>query len=364
MPVRRRPARPARAVVFVLGVVLAAACGGPADAPELGIVRVGAGPDTESLLLAETMVALLDARGVPAEVVGFADARDSRRALELADVELRVGYSGEAWLEVLGLPDPPGDPWQSVEAVREHDLDRGIVWLVPTGDDAGDDAGVDARDEEEAVAADGGADIAADGGAEGAAAAIASLPNATFAFVVAGPPAVDADLRTVSQLAARLAERPDATVCVDGEFGERLDGLRAVLAAYSVRSDRPFLAADPAEAVLGVVAGDCLAGLTTATDGAAWRAGLVPLVDDLAVFPAFVPLPQVRLDVLETRPELAAALRPLVTELTTSDLARANGRVLAGLARVDVATELARLLSERAALEGTSDTERANAEEG
>lgn len=358
MPACRRPARPARTAAFVLAVVLSAACGGPADAPELGTVRVGAGPDAESLLLAETMVALLELRGVPAEVVGFSDARDSRRALELADVELRVGYSGEAWLEVLGLPDPPGDPWQSVEAVREHDLDRGIVWLVPTGDDAGDDA----RDQDPG-AADGDVDGGAADGAQGSAAVTASLPNATFAFVVAGPPAVDADLRTVSQLAARLAERPEATVCVDGEFGERPDGLRAVLAAYSVRSDRPFLAADPAEAVLGVVAGDCLAGLTTATDGAAWRAGLVPLLDDLAVFPAFVPLPQVRLDVLETRPELAAALRPLVTELATSDLARANGRVLAGLARADVATELSLLLSERAARDGGGDTTREDAAE-
>lgn len=327
-----------RRAAFPLALALAGAllsgCGGGPSAPEAVAVRVGAGPDAESLVLAETVVALLEARDVEAEVVAFADARDSRRALELADVELRVGYSGEAWLEVLGRPDPPGDPWQSIEAVRAHDLERGIVWLVPTSGDGGP-AEPDRPDEADVPTVD--------------------LPNATFAFVVAGPPAVDADLRTVSQLAARLAERPDATVCVDGEFGERPDGLRAVLAAYSVRSDRPFLAADPAEAVLGVVAGDCLAGLTTSTDGAAWRAGLVPLVDDLGVFPAFVPLPQVRLDVLEARPELAAALRPLATELTTADLARANGRVLAGVARRAVADELAVVLTERAVRAATED---------
>lgn len=308
----------ARAVDVLLLVGLAmlsslVGCAAP-DAAEPPVLRVGAGPDAESLLLAESVVVLLAARDIGAEVVAFADPRDSRRALELGDVEVRIGYSGETWLEVLGRPDPPGDAWRSIEAVREHDLARGIVWLAPPG-----------------LAPPGSAPSGPD------------LPpaNATFAFVVAGPPAVDADLRTVSQLAARLAERPEARVCVDREFGERPDGLRAVLAAYSVRSDRPFLAAGPTEAVLGVVEGACLAGLTTATDGLAWRLGLVPLVDDLGVFPAFVPLPQVRADALAAEPELRAALGPLVAGLTTAELGRANGRVELGEEPTLVAGELA-----------------------
>src|SRR5690606_33570410 len=142
--------------------------------------------------------------------------------------------------------------------------------------------------------------------------------NATFAFVVAGPPSVDADLTTLSQLAARLSERPDAVLCVDEEFAERRDGLRAVLAAYSVRSDQPVLALDPDEAVRGVMSGACLAGLTTATDGAAWRAGLRPLVDDLRVFPAFVPLPQVRDAAAEEHRSLRSAIGPMSAELTTA----------------------------------------------
>jgi osmoprotectant transport system substrate-binding protein len=306
-------------VVLLALVPLFAGCLAPSavDAP---VLRIGAGPDAESLLLAETAVVLLAARGIGSEVVAFADARDSRRALELADVELRIGYTGESWLEVLGRPDPPGDAWRSITAVREHDLARGIVWLAPSGSGPG----------------------------------APGLPpaNATFAFVVAGPPSIDADLRTVSQLAARLAERPDARVCVDREFSERPDGLRAVLAAYSVRSDRPFVAADPTEAVLGVVEGACLAGLTTATDGLAWRAGLVPLVDDLAVFPAFVPLPQVRTDALALEPVLRAALAPLVGGLSTTELARANGRVALGEEPAIVAAELASRLRATVGTEG------------
>jgi osmoprotectant transport system substrate-binding protein len=296
-------------VVWLLLGTMLAGCAptGAADRPEVPPVRVAAGPDAESTLLGHVMAALLEAGGLPAEVVPFADARDARRALDLGEVEARIGYTGEAWLETMGRADPPGDPIESFRAVRDHDAQAGIVWLRPVFSD--DPMGPPA--------------------------------NATFAFVVQGPPSVDADLRTMSQLAARLSAQPDALVCVDREFAERPDGLSAVLSVYSVRSDRPFLAADPADAVLGVAAGECLAGLTTATDGDAWRSGLHPLVDDLRVFPAFVPLPQVREDALAVRPGLGPALGPMAANLSTRMLGRLNARVRAGDPVDDIARDAA-----------------------
>jgi len=277
-------------------------------------VRVASGPDPETMLLAHTMAALIRFESVPAEVVEFADARASRTALERGRVEARPGYTGETWLETLGRPDPPSDPLESYLAVREHDEDEGLLWLRPrVGEGVGEPPA-----------------------------------NATFAFVVQGPPSVDADLRTMSQLASRLSAQPDALVCVDQEFGERPDGLPAVLAAYSVRSDRPFLAAAPDEAVRGVAAGDCLAGLTTATDGTAWRAGLRPLVDDLRVFPAFVPLPQLRVDAVSDEPNLRIALGPMAAHLSTELLGRWNARIAAGEPVEQVAREAAIELYERA----------------
>jgi osmoprotectant transport system substrate-binding protein len=305
-------------VCLVLVAVLLTACAadGRAVEPEEPPVRVAAGPDAESVLLGHTMVALLEAAGLPGEVVRFADARDARRALDLGEVEVRVGYTGETWLETMGRADPPGDPEASYRLVREHDAQAGIVWMRPVFAD--DPYGPPA--------------------------------NATFAFVVQGPPSIDADLRTMSQLAARLSAQPDALVCVDREFAERPDGLSAVLSAYSVRSDRPFLAADPAEAVLGVAAGDCLAGLTTATDGEAWRFGLHPLVDDLRVFPAFVPLPQMREDAIDARPGISAALGPMPAQLSTPMLGRLNARVRAGEPVDAVAREAAETLRIRSGL--------------
>lgn len=287
---------------------------GSDDAGVPAPLQVASGPDAESGLLAHVLVALLDLQGVAAEVVTFSDPRDTRQALVRDDVQLRPAYTGEAWLETLGRADPPGDPQASFEEVRTHDLQEGLVWFRPRF--------LEGVDQPPA--------------------------NATFAFVVAGPPWVDADLATMSQLASRLSAQRDATLCVDPEFAARPDGLRAVLAAYSVRSDQPVLAARPTEAIRGVVAGDCIAALTTATDGAAWGAGLRPLVDDLAVFPAFVVLPHVRRDAMLTRPELGGAISPMASQLTTALLGRLNAEVSAGRPLEEVAADGAWELLERA----------------
>jgi glycine betaine/choline ABC-type transport system substrate-binding protein len=304
-----------RALLLSL-LLLLVACGvGSSGTDEAGEpVRVAVGPDAETTLLGNVAARLLEAEGLTAELVSFAGSEDARQAIELGAVDVRVGYSGEAWLEVLGRPDPPGDPRDSVGEVYRHDLGEGLLWLRPRFGDG----------PEEPPA------------------------NATFAFAVMGPPGADADLRTVSELATRLSEQAEARVCVDEEFGARPDGLRAVLQAYSVRSDRPFLAASPEEAVLGVAAGDCLAGLTTTTDGQSWQAGLQPLVDDLQVFPAFVPLPQVRVEAVEEHPGLRGALTPLSRELTTVLLGTANGAVAGGGELEEVAADLAGELRRRA----------------
>jgi glycine betaine/choline ABC-type transport system substrate-binding protein len=314
--------RSPRLLLLVVLALLAGGCAllrGDADMelepePTVPPVRVGGGPDAEATLLAHVLAAMLEASDIDAEVVSFSSARDARQAIELGEVDLRPAYTGETWLETLGRADPPGDPRESYTAVRRHDEAEGLLWLRPRFGDGIDEPPA----------------------------------NATFAFVVAGPPAIDADLRTMSQLAARLSEQAEARVCVDREFGRRPDGLRAVLAAYSVRSGREYLAADPLEAVAGVLTGDCLTGLTTATDGAAWAAGLLPLVDDLRVFPAFVPLPQLRQDAVDARPEIRTAVAPMAAQLTTALLGRWNAAVLRGVPLEQVAAEAAAVLYERA----------------
>lgn len=314
-----------RSVLLAVVVLAAAACAtagaGEAASPSPTVpeVTVGAGPETESMLLAHVIGELLEAAAIPAEVDEFADARDTRQAIELGAIDVRPAYTGEAWLEVMGRADPPGDPRTSFARVREFDEGNGLVWVRPV---FGREEGVEQR---------------------------LDVPpaNATFAFVVQGPPALDADLTRMSDLARRFAQQPDARLCVDEEFGSRPDGLQAVLDAYRMPyrpEDDRFLGAAPADAVRGVAAGDCIAGLTTTTDGEAWRLGLRPLVDDLEVFPAFVVTAQVTDEVRQRIPGVIAAVGPLPANLTTRMLARWNGEIVGGRPVEEVAADAAREL--------------------
>ena len=274
------------------------------DVPAL---RVASGPEAEAQLLARTVGALLAEEGIAADPLALADGRSVRQAIELGDVDVAVVYSGEEWLTSLGRADPPADALEGLEVLAAADRPRGLVWLLP--------------------------DQGAVGGGVPA--------DATFAFFVAGPPSVHADLRSLSELSLRLSEQPGLSLCVDTGFAQGSDGLPALLSTYSVRRDRPFIAADPVEAVRRVRDGDCVAGLSSATDGRAWGAGLRPLTDDLRFFPAFVPAPVVRAGALIEVPRIGAALRPLVDGLSTAVLGRANARVVAGEDPQVVAEELA-----------------------
>lgn len=291
------------------GLVVVLALGGCSAEPAgvVDPVRVGTGPEVEGQLLAAVTDALLVEAGLAVEIENFASAESAREALELGRVDLVPAYTGATWLEVHGRADPSGSPRTSWEEVQALDARRGLSWLQPPFEDEGPPG---------------------------------APANATFAFVVQP----DVGLATMSQLATRLGEEPDALVCVDQQFGARADGLQAVLDAYRVSYDREFVAADAGEAVAGVAGGDCLAGLTTATDGRAWEAGLVPLVDDLEVFPAFVVSLVLRDEATIGHPGLVTAVTPLVDHLTTALLREWNGRVVAGetmdLVAIDVAVDL------------------------
>lgn len=272
------------------------------DAPaSADVVEVGTGPAAESVLLAELVAALARAAELPAEVVELADDDDARRALEVGDVDVLPSYSGEAWLRVLGRGDPPSDQGTSLARVREFDERSGLLWLRPTV----------ARDQ-----------------------SITAPPaDATFALVVqAGDeaPASVAEVATLSQLAALLPQLEDPALCIDPEFAEREDGWSVVRQAYSIGDAVRVIGVGPAEAVLGVADGACVAGLTAATDGAAWLAEQRPLVDDLEVFPAFVVVPVVRRASLARYEGLGEALGPMLTGLTTARLGTWNARVAAG----------------------------------
>jgi osmoprotectant transport system substrate-binding protein len=291
-----------------MGVVVFSVLGSEA-APdtEVAPVRVGVGGDAESLLLGHVAAELVRAHGIEKEVVTFGHARDARRALNLGEVEVVPMHTGAVWLDQLGWADPPGDPETSFERVRDADERRDLLWLGPT------------------------------------------RANATFTFVVAAPPDESAALDSLVDLAVAANADPEVVLCVDPDFAERPDGLAEVARIYGVSDEvlaHQVLAVPSTEAVVGVTRGGCTSGLTTATDGQAWLAGLYPLSDPQRTFPAFVVAPVVSREATESHPSLREALEPFGPDLTTDRLAAWNGRVIAGEGVDAVAGDAAGVLLE------------------
>lgn len=281
------------AVVLAGGSVAAFTVREDEGLPPREPVEVGTGPERESHLVAAVLVELLRGADVPAVVREFGRSVDARQALELGEVDVLPSYTGAVWLEEFGWANPPRDPAVSFERVRDRDARDGLVWLGPTG------------------------------------------VNATFAFVAARPPAVAATMDDLGDLAA-LNTRPDTSLCVEEEFAGRADGLGEVARLYGIVDaalhDQLRLV-DPDDVPEAVRGGVCVAGLTTATDGAAWRAGLRPVGDSLRAFPAFVLAPVVTEAVATGQPEVVAALEPFAAT-TTELLAAWNGEALREPARV------------------------------
>ncbi len=273
----------------------------PSGAPT---VRIGVGPESESIVLGTVLAGLVADADLEPVLVELADAGAVRQALELGDVDVAPGYSGQVWLEEFGRENPPGDPRTSFQRVRSADEPTGITWLRPDFDV---EAGVDGPP-----------------------------ADATFGLFVA--PATASEVATIPQLATALGERDDAAICVDPSFGARADGWSALASRYSIASS-VLTEAPPAEAIAGVANGQCFVGLSTLTDGAAWLEGLVPLADPLDVFPAFVVGVQARQDALDAVAGLEAAIQPLASTLTTRMLGTWNARVVRGDALEDVAAE-------------------------
>lgn len=278
----------------VVGVALAVLVGGVASAcAEAGAaptVMIGEGSSDEQRVLAAVAREALQRAGVAAEIrADLGDTLGLRRQALAEQVDLFWGYTGAAWALGLREPAPPADPLDSWERVREADRDQGLSWLEPT------------------------------------------QANATLALVVrrSDLPA-DRAQRGLGWLAGELSSG-ERRLCADEEFIARPDGLRSLAAEYGIDTARmPRRATSEAAAIAAVRDGMCFAGLSTATSGAARAAGLVPVTDELRVFPAFVIAPVVRRGSPADRPAVVDALRPVTSAIDTATMARLNAQVHAG----------------------------------
>lgn len=289
-------------VVLALFAALAlVACQPATPAAERVDVVIGVGSTVEQRVLAALAAVTLEHAGLTSELtVDVGDTVALRRQARAEAIDLYWDYTGAAWVLALGQQNPPADPLESYQRVREADRDSGLVWLEPTA------------------------------------------ANATLALFVRREVLPDEPPNGMSWLAAHLSQEGE-TLCVDDDFRRRPGGLveLASIEYYPMNLERvEVVAASESEAIAGVASGDCFAGLATATSGQAEQAGLVPVADELGVFPAFVVAPVVRAPVLDEHPGIAEALAQVTGLLDTAALRTLNARVRAGEEPEDVARDV------------------------
>lgn len=293
----RRRLRATAGAAAALALALAVACSRePVDAGP--VLTIGVGSTTEQSVLAALTVVALDAEGIVWDrAEGLSGTNGLRRLARTGEVDLFWDYTGAAWARGLYQQAPPADADDSYERVKFADeRDNNFVWL----------------DRAEA--------------------------NATLALFIRRGAEATSELVTLSALSAELTD--GAPLCADADFLQREGGLAALAAEYPINLDQlQVLAMPEAQAIEGVAAGECFAGLGTATSGAAYNAGLIPVSDDRQLFPAFVVAPVVREEALEAEPRLPEVLRRITGWLTTERLRELNARVEGGAPPLQVAEE-------------------------
>lgn len=283
----------------MLGVVLAGCVRGE-EAVEPRVV-VGVGSTTEQRVLAALTVQVLSQKGMhPVVETDLGGTVGLRRAAISGDIDVFWDYTGAAWALGMGQQAPPSDPQESFSRVSRADERNGLTWLPP------------------------------------------SAANATLALFVRRKDLPEENRpRGLSWLAGVLSAG-DRHLCADGEFITRSGGLEALASAYAIDLERLTAASIPADeqaAIDGVASRRCFAALATATSGEALRKGLVPVTDDLMVFPAFTVAAVARTQRLEAVAALAPAVATVTRALDSAALAAMNAQVEGGRDPARVAEE-------------------------
>jgi len=251
-------------------------------------VKVGSKEYDEQLILGQLTLAMMCAAGANAidetNTKGSTQARDK---LIHGGSDVYWDLTGTAYYSYLGHDKPIPDAEKLYEAVKTEDLAKHqLVWgqLAPW--------------------------------------------NNTYAFATTKEFAEKNNLRTHSDMAAYLAQHPDATVCMESEFAVRPDGYPGFSKAYGITGGKVK------NLGIGVIytqvdKGSCDFGEVFTTDGRLGALGLTVLQDDKAFFPLYNGAPVVTEATDKAHPEILQVLAPLAEKLTTEAMRAMNTRVSA-----------------------------------
>jgi osmoprotectant transport system substrate-binding protein len=266
-------------------------------------VTVGGKEFTEQLILCEVTALALESAGADvARECGLAGSDTTRAALTSGDIDMYWEYTGTAWISYLEHTDPIDDPDEQLKAVADEDqADNGIVWL--------DRAPF----------------------------------NNTYAIASANDKASELGVASLSDYADLANSDPGAaSICVNGEFAVRNDGLPGVQEHYGFELPSGNVASLEEGAIYNSISKSdpCNFGMVATTDGRIQGMGLTVLEDDKAFFPIYNPALNVRQDVIDENADIAVVANAIAAALSTESMQQMNTSVdIDGETPEDVAKE-------------------------
>ncbi|MEV7288000.1 glycine betaine ABC transporter substrate-binding protein [Streptomyces sp. NPDC093252] len=243
---------------------------------------------TEQLILGAIMGIAWEAAG--AEVLdrtGIQGSIGAREAVRSGEADGMYEYTGTAWITYLGNSEPIPDGAKQWAAVRTADAANGLTWLP------------------------------------------AAPLNNTYALAMNQANFEKYGTRTLSEVAALSRSDPGAvTLCVEGEFANRADGLPGLQKAYGMRVP----VANITQMDTGIIytqtaKGACTYGEVFTTDGRIKSMNLVVMRDDRKFFPIYNAAPEINTKALEKWPAIADVLDPITAKLTDAVAQTLNARV-------------------------------------
>lgn len=269
-----------RRVVSLLLIVAALQACGPVSEG----IRIGSKDFTEQRILAQMMVLMAEAEGVPVQrIIPVGDSRSNLYAIQNGLIDVYPDYTGTI-IALSGYP-PRHDLGAARGAVRELVNPLGLRWVGSLG-----------------------------------------FSN-DFVVVVRKDFAFRNDVRTVSDL-ADLGDR--LRLAVDTDFAERpVDGLTGLIRLYGLRlasvlEVSPGERGKPFEALLE---GRVDAAVVFMTDPEIATYGVSVLEDNLDFFASYEAGVLARSEVLQRLPKLAAALKELTGRISAEEMRRMIGEV-------------------------------------
>jgi osmoprotectant transport system substrate-binding protein len=268
------------------GLMAAAALAfGMSSAIAQDTIVVGGKNFTEQQLMAEMTNQLLQAKGFKTDKRAGLGTAPLRQAQEAGQVHVYWEYTGTSLITFNKITDKL-DAQATYAKVKELDAAKGLVWLNP------------------------------------------SKANNTYALAMRRADAEAKNIKSLSDLAAKVKGGEALKFASNAEFYSRPDGLAPLQQTYGFEFGRENVVRMDTGLVYQALRDKQVdVGLVFATDGRVPAFDFVILADDKGYFPSYALTPVVRKEVLDKNPKLADILNSLSAKLDDSTMAKLNASV-------------------------------------